>query len=161
MIEPTKISLDEAAVAAGFNGWTHMVGTSPYLRTDNSVRAHALTLDQLHGRKHPEPVDPLLIEARDICVTVSHHFAVMNNANSKRAEEEFHSGRADNMKCVPYVVAALRKAAERAAPVPVSDEKMAVKVHSCSASSIYYWMGVARDIRNAGFIIIAAPHGDA
>ncbi len=45
---PTRKSLDEAAQLAGRGGWGS--GDFGSLRLKKSIEAHALTLDQLHGR---------------------------------------------------------------------------------------------------------------
>ena len=50
MTEPTLESLNEAARAAGFTSWSG-VEYSERHSTHMSIRAHALTLDKLHGRK--------------------------------------------------------------------------------------------------------------
>jgi len=49
MTEPTLESLNEAAQAAGLRNWAHAQSSEslPY----PSIIAHALTLDELHGRK--------------------------------------------------------------------------------------------------------------
>ncbi len=49
MTEPTLESLNEAARAAGLRNWAHAQSSEslPY----PSIIAHALTLDELHGRK--------------------------------------------------------------------------------------------------------------
>ncbi len=51
MADPTRESLDEAATLGGFRDWDH--AKSFYGSHNSSVKAHALTLDQLHNRKHP------------------------------------------------------------------------------------------------------------
>ena len=50
MTEPTLESLNEAARAAGFTGWSGVEYGERH-STHKSIRAHALTLDELHGRK--------------------------------------------------------------------------------------------------------------
>ncbi len=50
MTEPTLESMNEAAQAAGFRDWNG-IGYGQGHSTRNSVIAHALTLDELHGRK--------------------------------------------------------------------------------------------------------------
>ena len=50
MTEPTLESRNEAARAAGFTSWSG-VEYSERHSTHMSIRAHALTLDELHGRK--------------------------------------------------------------------------------------------------------------
>lgn len=52
MTEPTLESLNEAARKARFDDWNdarHLSDVEP--RIVESIRAHALTLDELHGRK--------------------------------------------------------------------------------------------------------------
>lgn len=49
MTEPTLESRNEAARAAGFTSWSG-VEYSERHSTHMSIRAHALTLDELHGR---------------------------------------------------------------------------------------------------------------
>jgi hypothetical protein len=50
MTEPTLESMNEAARAVGYKDWDDAHRNS-FISTRNSIRAHALTLDELHGRK--------------------------------------------------------------------------------------------------------------
>lgn len=64
---PTTESLSEAIAAAGspINNWDRFkLYYSATSSARQSVLAHARTLDRLHGRT---PIDPDLIEAREVC----------------------------------------------------------------------------------------------
>ena len=50
MTEPTLESRNEAARAVGYKDWDDAHRNS-FISTRKSIRAHALTLDELHGRK--------------------------------------------------------------------------------------------------------------
>lgn len=49
---PTMASLDEAAIAAGWSGWAWWVD---YEGVEDSIVAHAMTLDRLYGRLAGDP----------------------------------------------------------------------------------------------------------
>ena len=140
MSEPTKISLDEAAVAAGW-------GRDPI----PSIRAHALTLDQLHGRKHP--VDPLLIEAREICAKFN------EEDSSHKFAADLRNGIRDNHIEMMMTLAAIQRGMELSAPVPVDDAQVEAALTRVGAGNFSAHVRV-KALRNAGFIIIAAARGE-
>ena len=69
---PTKKSLDEAAKSAGYSDWVAAQGlTLPSSYITQSIAAHALTLDQLHGRVEVSEAERLYREI----VGVAYHYS--------------------------------------------------------------------------------------
>ena len=99
MSEPTQESRDAAAQAAGFADWDQ-ADTCGLERTNKSITAHARTLDKLHGRT---PVDPLVLEAREILAKCIDGLA-----------DEYLNGARDDRPDINIVITALRRGMELA-----------------------------------------------
>lgn len=114
MTEPTQESLNEAAVLSGYTNWAKADQLASWAK--RCIIAHARTLDKLLGR---EPVDPLLIEARELVI----------NDGTDRTENQkavIRAGDGTHGK-VALALAGLKRGmtlASQAEPKPWTDEEI-------------------------------------
>lgn len=147
MTEATKVSLDEAARLSQFSDWQDVIQNAETGTEVTAVRAHALTLDHLHNRKHPEPVDPLAGLLADVLDAVS--IMPMFKASVLSGDRKERGAAA---------IAILRAALEQAAPVELDDTRAAegLSIAWAKAGMGTSWRDTIHALRAAGFLIVSA-----
>ena len=156
MPTPTQISLDEAAKAAGFSGYQ---AQSPYCQAIMpfaSIRAHAMTLDQLHGRQHPAPVDPVALVLADVLEAWG-----LDGSAPQRTRLTVFGPDDEDLAAIAVLRTAIDAAVSDALArvVPVDDGVILAKMGPGNFRS--YEAEFVSELRNAGFQIIASPAGAA